>query len=183
MLRLEGLPPVEIDEDFARRTVPKVLFPAVGRLRNNLSSTLEHFELFPRLERDFALDLQTYYAHQVRQKLARFRKYSRSPGHLAFHFDRQEDILIGLDYFHWSSAAAPLLAHFQVRYAESARIATVLFEQISALRPLAASQVTSAANLIIEAAIEYGKKKDLSPEFLNVWRSVRVRQERSALSP
>ena len=100
ILDYEGFPNIIINEDVAK-ILPSQFARVLPKLQSFFSSTVDHPEIFKRMESDFDLDLSLYYEIQVQQKLNRFYKSlaSDSKTNEQYYFFRQQDILIGLEYF------------------------------------------------------------------------------------
>ncbi|MEK7079280.1 MAG: hypothetical protein AAB929_04385 [Patescibacteria group bacterium] len=175
-LDYEGFPKISNTNLFARKNFTKPLIIAASNMiRNHFSSTIQHPEIFRRMESEYSLDINSYYHEQYKQKINRFEKYrinrSSSEGE---YFYMQEDILDGLNYYFWQDYGKKLLEQFKIFSPDSYTSCQSLFEKVSKTGFKTPEQCYQSANEIKRHLIAYGKRKSLKKEYNNLWIALKI---------
>jgi hypothetical protein len=180
ILDYEGFPNVSINEGFARRNLPSQLINVLPKLQSNLSSTIDHPEVYRRIESDYNLDLEAYYEIEFQQKVNRFNKMiSISKSNEQYYFFRQQDILIGLDYFLWRDHGEKLLKLFRKYYPDAYSSCLSLFKKISKSGFKTPKQSYQSAKAIKMHLINYGKKMLLKKKYNDLWKALEIKLDKS----
>jgi len=176
ILHYEGFPCIVVNEDIAN-ALPSKLSNLLPRLRNVFSSTIEHPEIFRRMNSDFDLNLASYYKTQVQQKLNRFRKSLNNNQDKTeqYYFFRQQDILVGLEYFFYpQDYKEQILSAFREFYPDAYMSCLALYNKVKRIGFNTPRSTYNSAKIIKEHIIKYGKKKSIGT--LNkVWEALEIK--------
>jgi hypothetical protein len=175
VLDYECFPNAYIDTEFAERALSPEMMRVLPNLQSSLTSTVHHPEIFARMEAEYDLDLERYYAIQVEQKMRRFERVLKIDNPALYHFFRQEDILVGLDYFLWGRHGEHLLAFFRGHFPEAFGSCLNLREKVLETGFSTPSSAFHSAGLIREHLIRYGQENSLPEKFNDMWRALEIR--------
>jgi len=177
ILHYEGFPVVFINERFARSNLPQNMIRALPKLQGYFSSTIDHPEVFRRMETDYTLDLNKYYEIQVNQKLNRFKKIlkNNNPEDIGYFFYRQQDILIGLDYFLFGNCKEKIIEVFKQHFPDAYQSCMSLYKKTSKVGFSTPQSAYKSAQLIKKHIINYGERKSIYKEFNDIWKALEIR--------
>jgi len=174
VLRYEGFPKVEINETIAR-TLPSQFISVLPKLRSHFSSTIEHPQIFKRMESEFTLNLPRYYGVQVQQKLNRLNKGLNYPkGSKQYYFFRQQDILIGLEYFFYPQYYKnKILSVFKEAYPNAYTSCLSLYNKVKKIGFNSPKSAYESAKIIKAHVIRYGRRKSVGV-FNKMWKALEI---------
>ena len=177
VLNYEGFPKISINRFFTQKNFTKPLIKATSNItRNTFQSTIQHPEIFRRMELEYSLDISSYYQEQYRGKIRRFERYrniNTSPSDQKY-FDAQQDILDGLNYYFWQDYGKNLLEQFKIRKPDAYASCQSLFKKISKTGFKTPEQCYQSANEIKKHLIVYGERKSLKKEYNNYWIALEI---------
>jgi len=150
---------------------------ALPKLQGYFSSTIDHPEVFRRMETDYTLDLNKYYEIQVNQKLNRFKKIlkNNNPEDIGYFFYRQQDILIGLDYFLFGNCKEKIIEVFKQHFPDAYQSCMSLYKKTSKVGFSTPQSAYKSAQLIKKHIINYGERKSIYKEFNDIWKALEIR--------
>lgn len=178
ILDYEGFPNIIINEDIAK-ILPSQFARVLPKLQSFFSSTIDHPEIFKRMESDFDLDLSLYYEIQVQQKLNRFYKSLRndSKTNEQYYFFRQQDILIGLEYFFYpQNHKEKILKVFGESYPDAYASCSSLYNKVKRVGFNTPKSSYKSAKIIKERIIKYGERKPTGM-FNKMWETLEIKLE------
>lgn len=161
ILDYEGFPNIIINEDIAK-ILPSQFVRVLPKLQSFFSSTIDHSEIFKRMESGFDLNLSLYYEIQVQQKLNRFYKSLRNGSKTdeQYYFFRQQDILIGLEYFFYPQKhKEKILKIFGESYPDAYASCSSLYNKVKRVGFNTPKSGYKSAKIIKEHIIKYGERK------------------------
>lgn len=175
VLDCEGFPNAWIDAGFAKGALPAGMLRALPALQAAFTSTVQHPEVFRRMEDDYDLDLDGYYALQAGQKLGRLERLSANENPVLYHFFRQEDILLCLDCLLWGGHGRKVLAYFRETFAEAHASCLELAEKVRARGFSTPGAALESALAIREHIMDYGERNLADRRLNDMWRALDVR--------
>jgi len=178
ILRYEGFPEVIIDQEKAS-VLPIQFRQVLPKLQSFFSSTIDHPEIFRRMESEFDLDLSPYYEIQVQQKINRFHKGLREElkRDQQYYFFRQQDILIGLEYFFYPpNYKETILQVFNQFYPDAYASCSSLYEKVKKIGFYTPESAYQSEKIIKTHIIRYGERKGVG--ILNkMWDALEIKRQ------
>lgn len=178
ILRYEGYPVVEINKNYTLKNIPQQFHNGLPKLQADLSSTIDHPEVFRRLEEDYQLDIEYYYKIQVSQKIDRFKRLlneGKKANPNAYQFYRQQDILIGLDYFLWRNQSRELLKMFMDNFPSTYQSCFALSRKLKKFDFSNSFEAFNAGKVILKHIENYGKKNSLGSTINKLWSALNIK--------
>ncbi len=172
ILRYQGYPQICINRDFVKKHYPAQVLSSLKNFQIMFASTIEHPEVFRRLEQHFSIDLNKYFDLQVKQQHKRINSKlnksitANSPPYYLF---RQQDILFGLDYFLWGERGKELLALINEQYPLTYQSCCSLFDKIKKTGFTTPDAAHQSAQTVKDHLIEFGQINFLSEYYNNIW--------------
>jgi hypothetical protein len=176
ILEYEGFPEIIINQAIAR-TLPPQFSRVLPKLQSFFSSTIDHPEIFKRMESEFELNLSPYYEIQVQQKLNRFQKglKTESEKNQQYYFFRQQDILIGLEYFFFpKNYKERVLQAFNRFYPDAYASCLSLYKRVRKVGFNSSKSSYQSAKMIKTHIIRYGERKKVGI-FNRMWEALEVK--------
>jgi hypothetical protein len=171
----EGFPNIFINEVFVERNLRDFPSNTFKKIQAYFSSIIDHPEVFRRMESEYNLNIEEYYKIQFEQKERRFKRDKVPPSNGQFYFLRQQDILIGLDYFLWRDYGERLLELFRKYHPDAYSSCLSLFKKVSKLGFRTPEQTYQSAKEIQRHVINYGERKSLKKRYNDVWKAFEIR--------
>jgi len=176
ILHYEGFPQVIINQEKAN-TLPIQLRQGLPKLQSFFSSTLDHPEIFRRMESEFDLDLSSYYQIQVQQKINRFHKSLKEGAKRSqqYYFFRQQDILIGLEYFFYPpNYKETILQVFNEFHPDAYASCSSLYEKVKKIGFYTRESAYQSGKMIKAHIIRYGERKGVGI-FNKMWEALEIK--------
>jgi hypothetical protein len=170
LLDHEGFPRVEINKNKFRNANPEAK-KVLSYLRDHFRSTIDHPQVFNREINEFDIDVCSYFDIQVEQKKHRFERRVEGKKDKNYYFLRQQDILIGLDYYSFPSKHRRMIQKiFRSLYPETYKYCNTLYKKLKFNNP---NEVYTSAQKIKKDIIRYGRKKGLS-KINKLWDAIDI---------
>jgi hypothetical protein len=175
ILRYEGFPEVIIDQEKAN-TLPNQFRQVLPKLQSFFSSTIDHPEIFRRMGSEFDLNLHSYYQIQVQQKINRFHKSLKEESkNDQYYFFRQQDILIGLEYFFYPpNYKERILQVFNELYPDAYASCSSLYEKVKKIGFHTPESAYQSGKMIKAHIIRYGERKG-ARIFNKMWEALEIK--------
>jgi hypothetical protein len=175
ILRYEGFPEVIIDQEKAN-TLHIQYKQFLPKLQSLFSSIIDHPEIFRRIESEFDLDLHSYYQIQVQQKINRFHKsWKEEPKNDQYYFFRQQDILIGLEYFFYPPIYKErILQVFNELSPDAYASCSSLYEKVKKIGFYTPESAHQSGKMIKAHIIRYGERKG-ARIFNKTWEALEIK--------
>lgn len=104
ILDYEKFPNMAINEQFAIKNLPPRLYAQLPKLQAYFSSAIDHPEIYVRMKDNYELNMEKYFNFLLAQKKNRFTKKNSFKNKEEELFFNQQDIIDGLEYFHYDNA-------------------------------------------------------------------------------
>jgi len=154
----EGFPRVIINDNLTREASPEAM-KIFRYMRDQFHSVIEHPQVFSREINDFDFDLDNYFNAQVEIKKDRFERRANRINDKSDYFVRQQDILIGLDYYSYPEKHRKIIQKmFRNLYPEAYKSCRNLWGKLKFNNP---QECYKSAQRIKKHIIRYGRKKKL----------------------
>lgn len=172
ILNHEGFPSVSINY----HNLDPEFVPGIEKLASYYSSVIDHPQVYRRMKSLFKIDLDSYYETQMHVKVRRFLKgYGQSSvKDRNYYFIRQQDILLGLDYWCFGrSQKDKLLDIFEKQDKEAYQSCLELRKEIVKTGFDNPESAMKSAQVIKQHIVRYGEKHGIGT--LNeMWRALVV---------
>jgi hypothetical protein len=181
ILKYEGFPEVVINQDVARN-LPTEWNNALYALQSQFSSSIEHPEIFRRMESEFELSIYPYYEVQYKRKLELFNKslkYKYEYTELftetqEYYFHRQQDILIGVEYFFYPENLKVMIFEvFKKLHPDAYESCLSMYEKVRKIGFNTPRSVIKSGNIILSHIIKYGNRKGVGL-FNTMWKALEL---------
>jgi hypothetical protein len=162
-LHNQGFPGIAIRADIRSRLDPN-LIPHLEKSRDFFSSTIDHLKIYVTMQKEFSLDLNSYFKDQVEGKIRRFSKfpYRDHPKDAEYFSHVQQDILDGLNYHLFPEPfRQEILTIFKSTTLEGFAACSALFGKVSKIGFLTPEQLFKCARVIKDQIVNYGRKKSV----------------------
>jgi hypothetical protein len=174
VLDYEGFPNAWIEPGLAGR-LPAEMLRVLPNLQSTLTSTAQHPEVFRRMEEEYDLELDSYHGIQAGQKLRRLERLRDKQDPWLYHFMRQEDILMGLDYFLWGAHGERVLELFREAFPEACESCVRLHEKVVKTGFSTPGEALASALVIKDHLIGYGEAHGIEGVLNDMWRALDIR--------
>ena len=169
-IKHEGFPRVVINENKSRNANPEAI-RVLRYIRDHFNSTIEHPQVFYREINEFDIDVDSYFDVQVERKKHRFERRTERKKDKNYYFLRQQDILIGIDYYSYPSKHRKMIQKmFRNLYPETYNYCNTLYRKLKFNNP---NEVYTSAQKIKKDIIRYGRKNGLS-EINKIWDAMDI---------
>lgn len=174
ILNHEGFPGIWINDIYAKTNIPSNLWPHLRNLQSRLSSVLQHPEVYRKMRQDYDLDMEHYFESLLKQKVRRFSR-KRGGNEQELIFFNQQDILDGLEYFHYDPDQRKQVQSCFRDSSESAYNSCLqLHAKIEKTGTHTSHSCLKSGKAIKTHIVKYGEKRNL--HFLNnMWKALEVR--------
>jgi len=173
VLKYEGFPRAQINEQYARTHLSQHLADALYKLQALFQSVLVHPEIYRRMRETYNLNMEAYYDGLLKQKTNRFNR-DRGHGDQEQIFFNQQDVVDGLEYFYYDvKQRTKILALFKEKSNSAYDSCFDLQRTIDKIGMHHPQSCRKSARIIKAHIIKYGEKRGL--ELLNnMWKALEI---------
>jgi len=172
IMKYEGFPIIRFN-NYIYNKLPKNHQEAVKNIRNRFASTLDHLELYRRINEDYNFNLEKYYSRLYDVKYKRFKNVKKTLTKDQYIFREQQHILEGLDYFSYIDPyKTKILKKFEQTYNRAFKSCNLLYTNISDIGFRNPKQLQEVAFKIQYHIIEYGESKYNNIIINMIWKAL-----------